>query len=120
MLVVTYSAYVSYIFFFFNDTATTEIYTLSLHDALPICSTAKGSTTIRRKYTMKIAAATQRQGPRSILRGLKPLPDRKSTRLNSSHSQISYAVFCLKKKKENTGASDSDAPNHCLSHTQAI
>src|SRR2546427_12355446 len=74
MLVVTYSAYVSYIFFFFNDTATTEIYTLSLHDALPICSTAKGSTTIRRKYTMKIAAATQRQGPRSILRGLKPLP----------------------------------------------
>src|SRR2546427_7779937 len=70
-------------FFFFNDTATTEIYTLSLHDALPISHGAiactEGSTC----------------GPRAP-RGAR---DRKSTRLNSSHSQISYAVFCLKKKK---------------------
>src|SRR2546430_3936087 len=78
-------------FFFFNDTATTEIYTLSLHDALPILSAAKfrstpppapGAARPRRRR------APSRATPR----------DRKSTRLNSSHSQISYAVFCLKKK----------------------
>src|SRR6266446_9173619 len=74
------------LFFFFNDTATTEIYTLSLHDALPIrstrtrgrcCAPSRGWVTARR--------------------------DRKSTRLNSSHLVISYAVFCLKKKKKNNG-----------------
>src|SRR2546430_13739691 len=69
-------------FFFFNDTATTEIYTLSLHDALPIF------------YVRWLGACWQR---RDHL-GDTALPDRKSTRLNSSHSQISYAVFCLKKK----------------------
>src|SRR2546430_11998653 len=71
-------------FFFFNDTATTEIYTLSLHDALPI---------------WKPRGHPQHQpGGGHALRA--PVePDRKSTRLNSSHSQISYAVFCLKKKK---------------------
>src|SRR2546430_8569418 len=73
------------IFFFFNDTATTEIYTLSLHDALPI-SNNKFPT---RACGSRAKAATRRECPR----------DRKSTRLNSSHSQISYAVFCLKKKK---------------------
>src|SRR5271163_5191722 len=72
-----------FIFFFFNDTATTEIYTLSLHDALPISPPA------RRRGNP--AAAGQPPG-----RGR----DRKSTRLNSSHDQISYAVFCLKKKKK--------------------
>src|SRR6266567_8620781 len=70
--------------FFFNDTATTGIYTLSLHDALPI-STRKGSPA----PACRTPAAL---GPRST-----PSRDRKSTRLNSSHSQISYAVFCLKK-----------------------
>src|SRR2546430_13510489 len=79
----------TFTFFFFNDTATTEIYTLSLHDALPIW------------------AACNNNGLFPIIAtGLK-LPathtDRKSTRLNSSHSQISYAVFCLK-KKNNTKA----------------
>src|SRR6266478_9488142 len=74
-----------FFFFFFNDTATTEIYTLSLHDALPISS---GPST---------PARPTRCGPCS--RGSRPR-DRKSTRLNSSHSQISYAVFCLKKKKK--------------------
>src|SRR2546430_12415029 len=72
--------------FFFNDTATTEIYTLSLHDALPISSG-------------KALLHSLHQGlPRE---GVSPQADRdrKSTRLNSSHSQISYAVFCLKKKK---------------------
>src|SRR2546430_3364902 len=75
--------------FFFNDTATTEIYTLSLHDALPIYA----SGTRRRGPDLPRRCAQQ---PHS-----RPVPldeDRKSTRLNSSHSQISYAVFCLKKK----------------------
>src|SRR3712207_8791927 len=82
-------------FFFFNDTATTEIYTLSLHDALPISgsraclrSRPEGRPGVRRK-------------PRIARRRVVPKPtgseDRKSTRLNSSHANISYAVFCLKK-----------------------
>src|SRR5574340_157395 len=72
------------LFFFFNDTATTEIYTLSLHDALPIC------------WTDRLAA---RRG-HGLRRGVRRPRDRKSTRLNSSHQKISYAVFCLKKKKK--------------------
>src|SRR6266542_4720581 len=71
-------------FFFFNDTATTEIYTLSLHDALPI-SCEVGSH-------FRCAQGREPGSPES---------DRKSTRLNSSHGSISYAVFCLKKKKRN-------------------
>src|SRR5215813_14576879 len=72
-------------FFFFNDTATTEIYTLSLHDALPISPQCccDSSCLPRAKYSRAIWAR-----------------DRKSTRLNSSHVRISYAVFCLKKKKK--------------------
>src|SRR2546430_13744888 len=111
-----------FIFFFFNDTATTEIYTLSLHDALPI-SDARPSNApatwskrfspppisgclrdvafassflcraraglARRSHGTRAAV----QGPRDV-RAESPPPDRKSTRLNSSHSQISYAVFC--------------------------
>src|SRR5438270_8712700 len=92
------------LFFFFNDTATTEIYTLSLHDALPIwTSVARG------RSRSSAAAATPRTSTttfRDSKRDLRSIPasrscshtDRKSTRLNSSHSQISYAVFCLKKK----------------------
>src|SRR2546427_8178484 len=75
-----------YILFFFNDTATTEIYTLSLHDALPIFE----ASMIRRELG---------KNPIVVIPGIRPVGDRKSTRLNSSHSQISYAVFCLKKKK---------------------
>src|SRR6266568_6927794 len=79
------------VFFFFNDTATTEIYTLSLHDALPIHR--------YRPYSGAFAVAlTDRQWPSRHV-GKAPR-DRKSTRLNSSHSSISYAVFCLKKKKK--------------------
>src|ERR1039457_2728221 len=73
-------------FFFFNDTATTEIYTLSLHDALPICETHIGGNHGAERKLHNIA---RHQSGR----------DRKSTRLNSSHLVISYAVFCLKKKK---------------------
>src|SRR2546422_2309428 len=79
------------VFFFFNDTATTEIYTLSLHDALPISLLDHASTRRERCIrTVGGAAARRSYGSR---RG-----DRKSTRLNSSHGYISYAVFCLKKK----------------------
>src|SRR3954466_9058811 len=72
--------------FFFNDTATTEICTLSLHDALPICS----ACTVARRTPLSTA---RRMWGRSSL----STRDRKSTRLNSSHTIISYAVFCLKK-----------------------
>src|SRR5258708_19773807 len=89
-------------FFFFNDTATTEIYTLSLHDALPISFAAGLSTRSRRLHS--------RCGPPNWFG--KSKPDRKSTRLNSSHQIISYAVFCLKKKKRNR----RKEPNHDLPH----
>src|SRR5947209_11318106 len=81
-----------FFFFFFNDPAPTDIYTLSLHDALPIFAIL--SLTVRYQYATNpkfgFKALPSR---RSFLR-----PDRKSTRLNSSHANISYAVFCLKKK----------------------
>src|SRR3712207_7385873 len=101
-------------YFFFNDTATTEIYTLSLHDALPIfnepedvlmfemdelglagcrypCADLRPVVSARRARLARYA----RVEPPPVL----GTPDRKSTRLNSSHANISYAVFCLKKKK---------------------
>src|SRR2546430_9501609 len=85
------------LFFFFNDTATTEIYTLSLHDALPISHVVRavqqhvGRVGGHERAELVVAVGTGVPG--------EPGGDRKSTRLNSSHSQISYAVFCLKKKK---------------------
>src|SRR5437867_10128629 len=78
-----------YFSFFFTDTATTETYTLSLHDALPICL----------RTAQRAVAADARRG-NGIRRGVRRRADRKSTRLNSSHRTISYAVFCLKKKTE--------------------
>src|SRR5256885_12649095 len=87
-------------FFFFNDTATTEIYTLSLHDALPISGAGHLHHDIARLEGDQGRAA---QGDE----------DRKSTRLNSSHLVISYAVFCLKKKKHRyphtTGSHDTQS-----------
>src|SRR5205085_8466442 len=87
-----------FFFFFFNDTATTEIYTLSLHDALPISPRSCG------------------QPESGSIRGTRPgrsvRRDRKSTRLNSSHSQISYAVFCLKKKKKKKKTQTYKPPQH--------
>src|SRR5258708_27183066 len=89
-----------YSFFFFNDTATTEIYPLSLHDALPI---------YHRVGDGRPAIAVDENGPDDRLyfgffvelaAGERSKQDRKSTRLNSSHQIISYAVFCLKKKKK--------------------
>src|SRR3712207_6990293 len=105
-------------FFFFNDTATTEIYTLSLHDALPIY----GAEILRRVerhgvtlmcgapavWNAVLDAAVQWDGP------VPGREDRKSTRLNSSHANISYAVFCLKKKKQHF--QNTFFPNSFLSH----
>src|SRR2546430_5617042 len=98
-------------FFFFNDTATTEIYTLSLHDALPIFKTislADAAAHILGSEHAGWALSLHRlvDGIRGLVRDYFSeataafFTDRKSTRLNSSHSQISYAVFCLKKKKK--------------------
>src|SRR2546426_4129543 len=92
-------------FFFFNDTATTEIYTLSLHDALPIFDgvelaagdaygDAKFKNTEEQPPFMTVKSRIRRRKPSMLEQ------DRKSTRLNSSHLVISYAVFCLKKKKK--------------------
>src|SRR3712207_7541380 len=98
-------------FFFFNDTATTEIYTLSLHDALPILDAGPGRRqrqTARQSDRRGPGAAGRaeeagrsrgRDGSRAQGRPAAGERDRKSTRLNSSHANISYAVFCLKKKK---------------------
>src|SRR5438094_5926185 len=84
-------------FFFFNDPAPTEIYTLSLHDALPIW-TARQRIAAQPRDALRTPGATPAAGsPESTL---PSSPDRKSTRLNSSHRTISYAVFCLKKKKK--------------------
>src|SRR2546429_2682296 len=99
-----------FFFFFFNDTATTEIYTLSLHDALPICR-GRVSVGDGRGHGIGVPEAGGAGligvgrdrlcagvdlGPEGVHRRAR---DRKSTRLNSSHGYISYAVFCLKKKK---------------------
>src|SRR5436190_4376938 len=84
-LYTTLTYHLPSLFFFFNDTATTEIYTLSLHDALPIYPKVE-------PFAFAGAPGLIRSpGPTRV--------DRKSTRLNSSHTVISYAVFCLKKKK---------------------
>src|SRR3712207_9126279 len=81
--------------FFFNDTATTEIYTLSLHDALPIWPGRRGL--LQRPLVDHRGRRDAALEHRHAVPG--PQLDRKSTRLNSSHANISYAVFCLKKKK---------------------
>src|SRR3712207_7068512 len=95
-----------YFFFFFNDTATTEIYTLSLHDALPIFVDADFSehyfTLLEREEhgdDLRTIAAFDLLANNADRKSGHCLLDRKSTRLNSSHANISYAVFCLKKKK---------------------
>src|SRR3712207_8442176 len=101
-----------FVVFFFNDTATTEIYTLSLHDALPIYRhhVRDGLVGVhglhlaphRRDQFVRVALRPHDEVARRVAAERLHLPvgqDRKSTRLNSSHANISYAVFCLKKKK---------------------
>src|SRR3712207_6979368 len=105
-------------FFFFNDTATTEIYTLSLHDALPIFSPSGirwAASASRRMWPEPPSFWRRTRQPGS------PEPyclstDRKSTRLNSSHANISYAVFCLKKKKKSLTYSISIIQYHYYHH----
>src|SRR3712207_8939168 len=102
-------------FFFFNDTATTEIYTLSLHDALPIWRVHAAVPPVRgagEVLRLRLAAQRVRRARLRVrllggqpegagaLGGAVRRLDRKSTRLNSSHANISYAVFCLKKKNQ--------------------
>src|SRR2546422_2707878 len=96
--------------FFFNDTATTEIYTLSLHDALPI---------------LRLSGRSLNSSARASPNGRMPVPaskimisDRKSTRLNSSHGYISYAVFCLKKKKTHNARSAD--PGHAIREPNTV
>src|SRR5207249_10510972 len=100
LFVLTFSHLFFSFFFFFNDTATTEIYTLSLHDALPI--SRPGAATPAKSVPRRVGSAGGRSPSlcpaNRIRQGL--WRDRKSTRLNSSHVSISYAVFCLKKKKK--------------------
>src|SRR5215467_14835151 len=86
-MIVLFTLCCFFLFFFFNDTATTEIYTLSLHDALPISPDGK------------LVAVHMHPGNLDVY-DVDSGRDRKSTRLNSSHLVISYAVFCLKKKKK--------------------
>src|SRR2546422_7106639 len=87
-------------FFFFNDTATTEIYTLSLHDALPISRETGAAPELLTHLARDESRAAAGGSTASIRRATaRSGRDRKSTRLNSSHGYISYAVFCLKKKK---------------------
>src|SRR3712207_8894431 len=93
-----------FFFFFFNDTATTEIYTLSLHDALPILNERPlpiGRRGERRDPGVRLVPALLQRDVDQALNG-RGEGDRKSTRLNSSHANISYAVFCLKKKTQKT------------------
>src|SRR3712207_9380188 len=91
--------YCARIFFFFNDTATTEIYTLSLHDALPILREVVGSYAgAARERGIELRAEVSPDLGMVWTDRHKLSQDRKSTRLNSSHANISYAVFCLKKK----------------------
>src|SRR3712207_7682640 len=103
---------VSLMFFFFNDTATTEIYTLSLHDALPICVQVRAAALNHHElWSLRGVGLTEEQLPMILgcdasgvtddgTEVVVHAVDRKSTRLNSSHANISYAVFCLKKKKK--------------------
>src|SRR3712207_8911896 len=93
--------------FFFNDTATTEIYTLSLHDALPILHLRlDGFQVLGGEGALDVEVVVEAVGDRRADRELRAWEevgdrlDRKSTRLNSSHANISYAVFCLKKKNK--------------------
>src|SRR5438128_4191012 len=84
-----------------NAAATTAIYTLSLHDALPICALRVGDELVARVAELPGADG---MGVLALAGWRPPARDRKSTRLNSSHGSISYAVFCLKKKKKRRGS----------------
>src|SRR5688572_32328633 len=105
--------------FLFNDPATPDTYTLSLHDALPICG-REGLCEVPPGLLDALAVHAQQQVVLvGVAKGVHPRRDRKSTRLNSSHSQISYAVFCLKKKIHRDLALDAGALTLAL-HLHAL
>src|SRR5687768_17995118 len=97
-----------YLCFFFNDTATTEIYTLSLHDALPIWA----APAVPKPLSLVPSAFRRTMAKSASVRPGATWEDRKSTRLNSSHGYISYAVFCLKKKKKKNITNSSNTSEH--------
>src|SRR5438034_9825187 len=96
--------FITFLLFFFTDTATTEIYTLSLHDALPISRERTGEVAVLKTIgfsdRLLFGLVMLEAGVLALTGAFLGLGDRKSTRLNSSHTVISYAVFCLKKKKK--------------------
>src|SRR5437868_12990159 len=112
-MTLTSNASVIFFFFFFNQPAPTEIYTLSLHDALPILRAARRNAE-RRLTDMDAARERAHAAPLRVDEG-----DRKSTRLNSSHVSISYAVFCLKKKKTKKKTTKIDQTRARTSSSQA-
>src|SRR3712207_7050243 len=99
IIIFIYVSHVLFLFhfFFFNDTATTEIYTLSLHDALPIF---RFKPSLEYTASLSLIFLTTFSSSTFLYFRSHAATDRKSTRLNSSHANISYAVFCLKKKKK--------------------
>src|SRR5438445_8439719 len=92
----------AFLIFFFNATAPTEIYTLSLHDALPICPEGGDRILVHRPDREVHPPQALLRAQLGRVREVLDHEDRKSTRLNSSHANISYAVFCLKKKNKQT------------------
>src|SRR5438309_8792364 len=118
-IMITRSSF-RFFFFFFTGTATTEIYTLSLHDALPICNGPDDTFGWGVVFSGKTLANLKEADEESFKL------DRKSTRLNSSHSSISYAVFCLKKKKKKNNKQNqikkknkrNKYHNNLVTHTQ--
>src|SRR5438874_9693607 len=107
------------ILFFFNETATPEIYTLSLHDALPIWGERLVEIPRRYYVASQVDLTHIDAGSYNLLRMLY-LIDRKSTRLNSSHVEISYAVFCLKKKNTDRRKAQRASTNSPREVTQRV
>src|SRR5438045_9196730 len=103
LLVRSYILLLLLSYFFLKDPATTEIYTLSLHDALPICGWGRDRVRAQEDVLPRECAGARRRRASAAT-----VADRKSTRLNSSHLGISYAVFCLKKKKETKKCKESE------------
>src|SRR5437588_2958199 len=97
-------------FLFFNDTATTEIYPLSLHDALPIWESFAAEVARRFHMEWEIRWWDERRRIAILVSRHDHCLDRKSTRLNSSHTVTSYAVFCLKKKRRTSESSTAAGP----------
>src|SRR5947208_8182536 len=100
-----------FIIFFLKTTAPTEIYTLSLHDALPIWSR---SASAEEHSKSRPSGRSRQKAASRLCRPTPAVSDRKSTRLNSSHQIISYAVFCLKKKKKSTTYNKSFHQSHYI------